>query len=208
MSDDHVHVVDDDEAVRESLTFLLSAAGFPTRAYESGEAFLEVMSDIEVGCLITDVRMPGMSGIDLLRKVKQSGKPIEVIVVTGHGDVPLAVRAMKLGAAEFLEKPYDEDSLLAAVKSANTKRDRAAGIDAEKAAFLTRLTSLSNREQQVLKRLVAGLQNKETARELGISPRTVEVYRANVMGKMQASSLSELVRMALTAGIERDEPDL
>ena len=207
MADSHVHVVDDDEAVLESLTFLLSAAGFPTRAYTSGEAFLDRMAEIDEGCLITDVSMPGMSGIDLLRQVKSSGKPIAVIVVTGHGDVPLAVEAMKLGAVEFLEKPYNEDSLLAAVKAALAARDKAAGAEAEKAAFVLRLDTLSNRERQVLQRLVAGLQNKETARELGISPRTVEVYRANVMGKMQASSLSELVRMALTAGIERDEPE-
>ncbi len=202
MTDDQViHVVDDDAAVRESLAFLLGASGFRARTYESAEAFLTALPDIEGGCVITDVRMPGLTGIELLQRVNESAATVPVIVVTGHGDVPLAVEAMKLGAVDFLEKPFDDERILAAVRGA-CERVRAADADsAERSEVEAKLATLSNRERQVLDGLVAGQPNKIIAYDLGISARTVEVYRANLMTKMQANSLSDLVRMALVAGV-------
>lgn len=203
--DNVIHIVDDDEAVRESLSFLLQTAGHAARTHASAEAFADALAGIEGGCVVTDVRMPGMSGIDLLRLVRASGKLIPVIVITGHGDVPLAVEAMKLGAADFLEKPFDEDKLLAAVHGALESRRKEAEASAGREAHAERYATLSNRERQVFRRLVEGEQNKTIAHDLGISPRTVEVYRANVMGKMRAASLSELVRISLTANLGDDE---
>jgi two-component system response regulator FixJ len=199
-NDPVVHVVDDDEAMRQSLAFLLDSARLKVRTYESAVAFLDRIGAAEPGCVITDVRMPDVSGIDLLRRLKQLEVPLPVIMITGHGDVPLAVEAMKLGAVEFLEKPFDDDVLLAAVKSALNRFERETRRDAEQAEIKERLQALSARERQVLDGLVAGQPNKVIAFDLGISPRTVEIYRANVMTKMRASSLSDLVRMALVAG--------
>jgi two-component system response regulator FixJ len=195
-----VHVIDDDEALRDSLAFLLTAARLKVRTYESAVKFLESIAAVEPGCVITDVRMPDVSGVDLLRRLKASDRPLPVIVITGHGDVPLAVEAMKLGAVEFLEKPFDDDALLEAVKSALNRAEREARRDAEQAEISERLKALSARERQVLRGLVAGQPNKIIAFDLGISPRTVEIYRANVMTKMNAASLSDLVRMALVCG--------
>jgi len=200
-SDEVVHVIDDDEAVRDSLGFLLRSAKVEVRTYESAVAFLEQSSGLTSGCIITDVRMPGLDGLDLLRRLRQQDVRLPVIIVTGHGDVPLAVEAMKIGAADFLEKPFDDDALLASVRAALSRHDKDARQDAERGAIQERLTALSNRERQVLEGLVAGLPNKTIAHDLGISPRTVEIYRANVMTKMEAKSLSELVRMALIAEI-------
>ena len=196
-----VHVIDDDEAMRESLAFLLKSAKVAVATYESADAFLTGPQDVKVGCIVTDVRMPGMSGLDLLKRLRELKNPIPVIVITGHGDVPLAVEAMKFGALDFIEKPFDDDALLSAVRSALS--DDAAGQEdqALRVAVLQRLDSLSARERQVLEGLVSGHPNKTIAYDLGISPRTIEIYRANVMTKMEASSLSELVRMALTAGV-------
>ena len=196
-----VHVIDDDEAVRESLSFLLRSAKIEVHSHDSAAAFLSALSGITPGCIITDVRMPGMSGIDLLRRLKELGVSTPVIVITGHGDVPLAVEAMKVGAADFLEKPFDDDVLLMSVRAALGRADQEQQRDAERAALHDRLASLSAREREVLEGLVAGLPNKTIAYDLGISPRTVEIYRANVMTKMKAGSLSELVRMALIAGM-------
>jgi len=196
-----VHVIDDDEALRESLTFLLNTAHFEVRTYESAQSFLDALPRAAPGCIITDMRMPGMTGLDLLRRVKSLEAGFPVIVVTGHGDVPLAVEAMKLGAVEFLEKPFDDDTLLAAVRAALSLHEREAQREAEKTEIHGRIDALSNRERQVLGGLVAGHPNKTIAYDLGISPRTVEIYRANVMTKMQAASLSDLVRMALIAGV-------
>lgn len=203
-----VHVVDDDEAVRESLSFLLSAAGYETETYGSAQEFLDRLPDLDAGCLVTDVRMPGMNGIELMRRVIESEKPIPVIVVTGHGDIPLAVEAMKVGAVEFLEKPFDERKLLKAVDVAVESNNRSIEEAAVRGEFQSRFETLSNRERQVFRGLLAGHQNKTIARDLGISPRTVEVYRANVMGKMRAGSLSELVRMSLLAGLGDSSDDL
>jgi two-component system, LuxR family, response regulator FixJ len=202
-----VHVIDDDEAARDSLAFMLGTAKIDVKTYESATAFLAVASNVKSGCIITDVRMPEISGIDLLRRLKELNIGVPVIVVTGHGDVPLAVEAMKIGAAEFLEKPFDDEVLLNAVRSALNKQNTDSKRQAERADIDSRLAALSNRERDVLQGLVSGLANKQIAFNLGISPRTVEIYRANLMTKMQASSLSDLVRMALVAGILGSQSD-
>ena len=196
-----VHVIDDDEAARQSLAFLLRANAIEVQTYESGTVFLEAAPRLKSGCVVTDVRMPGISGIELLRRLRELKIFLPVIVITGHGDVPLAVEAMKFGAADFLEKPFDDEILLAAVRSALNRQDSDGKRQAERAAIDGRLAALSNREREVLEGLVAGRANKQIAFDLGISPRTVEIYRANLMTKMQAASLSELVRMALIAEI-------
>jgi two-component system response regulator FixJ len=196
-----VYVIDDDDAVRESLEFLLKTAGVAVRGFESAKAFLDVLPQIKTGCILTDVRMPEITGIDLLRRVKELNLDLPVIVITGHGDISLAVEAMKIGAVDFLEKPFDDDLLLAAVRSALNKEADSAKHKAELADIHDKLAALSNRERQVLEGLVAGNANKVIAFDLGISPRTVEIYRANLMTKMAANSLSDLVRMAMTAGI-------
>ena len=196
-----IYVIDDDDAVRQSLEFLLKTAGNTVRGFESAKAFLEILPQIRSGCIITDVRMPDVTGIDLLRRVKELKLDIPVIMITGHGDISLAVEAMKIGAADFLEKPFDDDLLLDAISSALKPADGADKHKAERAAIHDRLAVLSNRERQVLEGLVAGKANKVIAFDLGISPRTVEIYRANVMTKMAANSLSDLVRMAMMAGI-------
>jgi len=195
-----VHVIDDDDAVRESLEFLLKSAKIDVCSYDSANSFLQSVSR-DAGCIITDVRMSGLSGVDLLRQLKASGSTMPVIVITGHGDIQLAVEAMKMGASDFLEKPFDDEVLLASVKSALGQLDKDAKRQTERVDISNRVASLSAREREVLQRLVAGKSNKIIAFDLGISPRTVEIYRANVMTKMDAGSLSELVRMALLAGL-------
>jgi two-component system response regulator FixJ len=196
-----VHVIDDDDALRESLTFLLRAAKIEVQSYASAVAFLDALPDTRAGCVITDVRMPGLNGIDLLRRLNELKVTVPVIVITGHGDVALAVEAMKIGAVDFLEKPFDDELLMASVQSALGRQDGATKRHTERAEIESRLAVLSNRERDVLKGLVAGRANKQIAFDLGISPRTVEIYRANLMTKMQAASLSDLVRMALIVEI-------
>jgi two-component system response regulator FixJ len=198
-NDGVVHVIDDDDAVRESLAFLLGTADVAVRTYDSAVAFLAALPEIEAGCIVTDVRMPEIDGLELLQCLKDRAVGLPVIVVTGHGDVPLAVEAMKLGAVDFLEKPFDDESLLAAVRSALDRRREDDRTETRKVEIQVKLDALSPRERQVLDGLVAGHPNKTIAFDLGISPRTVEVYRANVMTKMQAASLSDLVRMTLIA---------
>lgn len=195
-----VHVIDDDDAVRDSLAFLLKSARIDVRTYDSATAFLAAAPEVSGGCIVTDVRMPEISGVDLLRRLRELNLAIPVIVITGHGDVQLAVEAMKIGAADFIEKPFDDDVLLRAVKSALDRSQKNVQKEAERAGLLEKLASLSSREREVLEGLVAGKPNKIIAFELGISPRTVEIYRANVMTKTGAGSLSDLVRMALLAG--------
>jgi two-component system response regulator FixJ len=196
-----VHVIDDDEAVRQSLMFLLKTAGLTVAAYDSATAFLRELPQIKSGCVITDVRMPDVSGIDLLRRMREAQSHLPVIVITGHGDVPLAVEAMKFGAFDFLEKPFNDDAIVDAVKAALSQQGADAKRETDRAEIVDKLASLSNRERQVLEGLVAGHPNKTIAFDHGISPRTVEIYRANLMSKMQAASLSDLVRMALVGGL-------
>lgn len=200
-----VHVIDDDEALRDSLAFLLRAAQIEVRTYASAVAFLDALPDARASCVITDVRMPGMSGIDLLRRLQELKIGMPVIVITGHGEVPLAVEAMKIGALDFLEKPFDDDVLLTSVRSALSRQDGETKRHTERAEIESKIAALSNRERDVLGGLVAGRANKQIAHDLGISPRTVEIYRANLMNKMQAGSLSDLVRMALIVGIVSSE---
>jgi two-component system, LuxR family, response regulator FixJ len=192
-----VHVIDDDEAVRESLSFLLGAAGLEVSAHASAVAFLVALAVQPPGCVLTDVRMPEMDGLELLRRLGESGGNWPVVVMTGHADVPLAVRALKAGALDFLEKPLDDTALLSAVRRALARAELRQRQSAEAEDIAARLGRLTPREKEVLDGLVAGQANKEIARILGMSPRTVEVHRARVMEKMRADSLSELVRLAL-----------
>jgi two-component system response regulator FixJ len=193
------HVIDDDDDARESLAFLLSTADVPTQTYASARAFLKVAGDAK-GVVVTDVRMPEMDGLELVRALGDMGVTLPVIVMTGHGDVPLAVEAMKAGVSDFIEKPFDDELMLGAIRKALEVSGVSQARDAEKAELQRRIDSLSTRERQVLSGLVAGKANKVIAYDLDISPRTVEIYRAHVMTKMQAQSLSELVRMALVTG--------
>jgi two-component system response regulator FixJ len=196
-----VHVIDDDEAVRESLAFLLGTAGYAVETYESAATFLKQASALKLECVITDVRMPELSGIDLLRRLRELKIAVPVIMITGHADVPLAVEAMKLGAADFLEKPFDDEVMLARIRAALDTQHLKEKSQAGRAEVEQRLATLSNRERDVLQGLVKGLANKQIAYAHGISPRTVEIYRANLMTKMHAASVSDLVRMALIAGV-------
>lgn len=199
MNNGVVHVIDDDAAMRDSLTFLLESAGLTSSSYESAGAFLNALPGIAPGCIVTDIRMPDMNGLELVRRLKQLGVRHPVIVITGHGDVPLAVEAMKAGVVDFIEKPFDDSVILGAIETALRTGETQQREEGRQAEIRERLATLSAREREVLDQLVIGRPNKVIAHELGISARTVEIYRANVMTKMQASSLSELVRMALLA---------
>jgi two-component system response regulator FixJ len=200
-----VHIIDDDEGLRESLAFLLRSANLEVRSFESAKAFLDELLHAVPGCVITDVRMPDMSGIELLRRLKELKLGVPVIVITGHGDIALAVEAMKIGATDFFEKPFDDDLLVASVRAALRQQEDQTKRGAERAEIEHRISSLSPREKDVLAGLIEGRANKQIAFDLGISPRTVEIYRANLMNKMQANSLSDLVRMALIAEMLNSE---
>jgi two-component system response regulator FixJ len=199
-----VYIIDDDEAMRDSLNFLLDAADFHVTLYESAQHFLDALPGVDFGCVVSDVRMPGIDGIELLQRLKAGRSTFPVLIMTGHGDVPLAVEAMKLGAVDFLEKPFEDDRLIGMIEIALKLAEAGARSEAATLDVVARVESLSPRERQVMDGLVAGLSNKQIAREYNISPRTIEVYRANVMTKMEASSLSELVRMAMRAGAIKD----
>ncbi len=198
MSEAVVHIIDDDAAMRDSLAFLLQVNRIPYRIFESAVAFLEDLPE-DGGCVLSDVRMPQMNGIEMVRKLKELDYRAPIIVMTGHADVPLAVEAMKAGVADFIEKPFDDEVLLAAIAAALRDGEKDRQGAAEAAEISARMDILSGREREVLGGLVAGHANKVIAFDLGISPRTVEIYRANVMTKMKAASLSELVRMAMLA---------
>ncbi len=195
-----VHVIDDDDAVRRALAMLFRSAGIPVEAHPSGFAFLEALPFLcedAVGCVLTDVRMPGLDGLELLRRLKEGGFRRPVLVMTAHGDVSMAVRAMKAGAVDFVEKPLDDDMLLAAIDAALGTARAAGAAGADDAA--ERVAALSPREREVLDLLIAGKPNKLIARDLGLSPRTVEVHRARMMARLGVGSLAEAVRLAVQA---------
>lgn len=196
-ADFFVHVVDDDEAVRDSLSFTLSASGFAVRTYPSALELLSHAHALEPGVIITDVRMPGMTGLELVARLNQIGARHPIIVLTGHADVGMAVDAMKAGVVDFIEKPFDDATLLNAVETARRRSAGEASRQAERDDIEARVAQLTGRERDVFDAIVAGESNKSAALKLGISPRTVEIYRANVMEKMRARTLSDLVRMAL-----------
>lgn len=195
-----VHLIDDDVDVRRALAFLLGTAGLTVRIYESASEFLKQDLKTLSGCVVTDVRMPGIDGLELLKRLVAGGIRLPTVVMTGHADVPLAVQAMKAGAVDFIEKPFADEALLAAIKTAMARSHAMGQGDEGNAQVRARLATLSSRERDVLTGLLAGHPNKTIAYDLGLSPRTVEVHRANVMSKMAASSLSELVRMTLQCG--------
>jgi two-component system response regulator FixJ len=192
-----VHVIDDDDALRDSVRLFLANEGLNVKTYASATEFLSALDSAAVGCVVTDVRMPGMSGMELLAHLASRSLALPVVVVTGHADVPLAVRAMKQGAVDLLEKPFRAEDLIGAVRRALVSGRGSQTNDAQTREAMARLATLSVRENEVLDRLIRGQPNKIIAHEMGISPRTVEVHRANVMKKTQAGSLSELVRMFL-----------
>ena len=196
-SDTVVHIVDDEEAVRNSLAFLLTSAGFAVRVHQSATDFLAVAPNVTNGCLITDLRMPDIDGLELLRRLKAADAMLPAIMVTGHGDIQMAVEAMKNGAIDFIEKPFSDDVLIDSITRAVERAAEQTRSAAATEQVKQRIATLSDRERQVLRGVVAGQPNKVIANELGISPRTVEVYRAGLMAKMQARSLPELVRMAM-----------
>ncbi|SFJ93921.1 response regulator FixJ [Bradyrhizobium sp. Gha] len=200
----HVYVIDDDEAMRDSLNFLLESVGFDVTLFDNAQSFLDTLPGLAFGCVVSDIRMPGLDGIELLKRMKAQRWSFPILIMTGHGDVPLAVEAMKLGAVDFLEKPFEDDRLTAMIESAIRQTELAARSEAVVQDITARVASLSPRERQVMEGLVAGLSNKLIARDYDISPRTIEVYRANIMTKMQAGSLSELVRLAMRAGMLKD----
>lgn len=196
------YVVDDEEVVRRSLVVLLRAAGFTAEAFECGDAFLRAATaGLPFGCVFLDLRMPGMDGLTVQRELNAQGGELPVIIVTAHGDVSQAVEAMKLGASDFVEKPYDSQALLDAAEAALERGVEARARAREASEAAARVGSLSARELEVLQGLVAGRQNKEIARDLGLSPRTVEIHRANLMEKLSVRSLSEAIRIALSAGL-------
>jgi two-component system response regulator FixJ len=199
-----VYVIDDDEAMRDSLNFLLDSAGLEVTLFETAQHFLDALPDLDFGCVVSDVRMPGVDGLELLKRMKAGQSKFPILIMTGHGDVPLAVEAMKLGAIDFLEKPFEDDRLIGMIEAAIRQAEPAAKDDAVTQDIAARIATLSPRERQVMEGLIAGLSNKLIARDYDISPRTIEVYRANVMTKMQAASLSELVRLAMRAGLLKD----
>jgi two-component system response regulator FixJ len=197
MTDAVIHVVDDDESARESLAFLLESADFQVVTYDSAPAFLTALSDAKPGCVITDVRMPEMSGQELVARLASLNARMPVIMITGHGDIPMAVEAMRSGVVDFIEKPFSESRILDALKRALNALEAPTMSD-DQTEIQHRLATLSERERQVLDGVVAGHPNKVIARELGISPRTVEIYRAKLMTKMHADNLAALVRMTLS----------
>jgi len=200
MTETLVHIIDDDEAVRASLGFLLEMADLPNRTYASPLSFLEIAGTLERGVIVSDVRMPEMNGLELVRTLRERGVELPVIVITGHGDMTLAVEALRAGVKDFVEKPFDDQALISSIRSALEGQQESDELSAERKRFEAMLAGLSGRERDVLRGVVAGKLNKTIGYELGISPRTVEVYRAKMMSKTQAKSLSELVRIALIAG--------
>jgi two-component system response regulator FixJ len=199
MAEGKAHIIDDDDAARDALGFLLSTEAIPFEGYASARAFLDVAAQAR-GCVVTDVRMPEIDGLQLVRRLTGLGLRLPVIVMTGHGDVPLAVEAMKAGVIDFFEKPFDDEQVLRAIRRGLEQSGAGDARESERTRVAARIATLSGREREVLDGLLAGHANKVIALDLDISPRTVEIYRAKVMTKMRANSLSELVRMAVRAG--------
>ena len=194
-----VHLIDDDDDVRRAVAFLLGTAGMAVRVHESALAFLNQLEKLQPGCVLTDIRMPGMDGLELQRRLRDMGNTMPVVVMTGHGDIPLAVTAMKLGAVDFIEKPFDDEVLVSAIRNSLGHFLKSDQATLEKASIVSKIDKLTDREKEVMDGLVAGHANKTIAYDLSLSPRTVEVHRANVMIKMEADSLSHLVKMAILA---------
>jgi two-component system response regulator FixJ len=194
-----VHLVDDDEAIRRSAGFMLKTSGFQVRTYDSGVELLRAAGSLEPGCILLDIRMPGMDGLDVQQALKEKGVTLPVIIMTGHGDVALAVQAMKGGAIDFIEKPFDKAVLLSAIEHGLNRLKRAATDRSRADDAAVRLQKLTAREREVLDGLAKGLPNKTIAYDLGISPRTVEIHRANLMNKLEVRSLSEALRLAFAA---------
>lgn len=197
----NIFIVDDDEAVRESLELLLEASGYRTASFASGEGFLKELQRDAEGCLLVDVRMPGLGGLEVQEELVRRGSAVPAIIMTGHGDVPLAVQAMRAGAADFIEKPFSDETIVASIERALKQGAEKRQEQARTAEVLAHADLLTGREREVLMELIAGHPNKVIAHHLSISPRTVEIHRARVMEKMRARNLSELVRMALAAGL-------
>ena len=196
-----IHLVDDDEAIRRSASFMLRTSGYLVRTYASGIEFLDGVADAAPGCVLLDVRMPGMDGLEVQKALRERGIFLPVIVMTGHGDIAVAVQAMKGGAVDFIEKPFEKASLIGAIESGFERLDLAGQRHARAEEAQARLTVLTGRERDVLEGLVRGHPNKTIAYDLGISPRTVEIHRANLMSKLEVASLSEALRLAFAAGL-------
>ena len=197
-----VHLVDDDGAIRRSAGFMLKTSGYQVKSYESGVELLKSPAELSQGCILLDIRMPGMDGLEVQQALRDKGVTLPVIIMTGHGDVTLAVRAMKAGAIDFIEKPFEKATLLGAIEQGLQRlRQVETGRDLAKEASV-RLQALTPRERDVLEGLAKGLPNKTIAYDLGISPRTVEIHRANLMTKLGVRSLSEALRIAFAAEAE------
>jgi two-component system response regulator FixJ len=194
-----VHLVDDDFAIRRSVGFMLKTSGHRVEAYESGPELLKSSSHLDKGCILLDIRMPGMDGLEVQRALQEKGVSLPVIIMTGHGDVTLAVKAMKAGAVDFIEKPFEKDVLLSALDQGYRRLSRKGVTDDRMRDAAVRLRALTSRERDVLDGLAQGLPNKSIAYDLGISPRTVEIHRANLMLKLRAKSLSEVLQIAFSA---------
>ena len=203
-SNRNIHLVDDDEAIRRSVSFMLRTSGYLVKTYPSGVEFLGVAKDAATGCILLDVRMPDMDGLEVQQALKERGVLMPVIVMTGHGDVNLAVQAMKAGAVDFIEKPFEKAVLISAIDEGFARIDQAGRRHARADEAKVRLEALTPREHDVLQGLVRGHPNKTIAYDLGISPRTVEIHRANLMGKLGVPSLSEALRIAFAAGLGDD----
>ncbi|CAN5444118.1 response regulator FixJ [soil metagenome] len=199
-----IHIVDDEEAIRRSAGFMLKTSGYAVSTYASGDAFLQAAKDAEPGCVLLDVRMPGMDGLEVQQVMAERGIAMPVVVLTGHGDITIAVRAMKGGAVDFIEKPFEKAVLLTAITAAFERLDDVEARAARGSDAAVAIAALTSREQDVLKGMAQGLPNKTIAFDLGISPRTVEVHRANLMAKLQVKSLSEALRIAFAAGLQAE----
>jgi two-component system response regulator FixJ len=201
-----VHLVDDDEAVRRSIGFMLKTSGYLVKTYASGTELVKVARNLEPGCILLDIRMPGMDGLEVQQELQRIGISLPVIIMTGHGDIPLSVRAMKAGAIDFIEKPFEKAVLLAAVEEAYSSMSRTDSVRERAKSAAVRLQVLTSRERDVLDGLARGSPNKTIAYDLGISPRTVEIHRANLMSKLEVRSLSDALRLAFAAEEGRGPP--